>query len=55
MIISNEELNNVIGGASNISGTLINSIVKLIETLLDLGRSIGSAVRYKKSNITCSK
>lgn len=56
MIIKEEELLYITGGASkNISGTLINSISKLIETLLDLGRSIGSAIRYKRSNITCIK
>ena len=55
MILNKEELNNVIGGGTNISGTLLNSISKLIETLLDLGRSIVSAIRYKRRNITCSK
>ena len=54
-MMTNKELNNIIGGASSISGTLLNSISKLIETLLDLGRSIGSAIRYNKSKITCNK
>ena len=54
--MSYQELIKVIGGkSSNVSGTLLNSISKLIETILDLGRSIGSAIRYKKSNLTCPR
>ena len=56
MKITEEELYEITGGATkNISGTLINSVCKLIELLLDLGRNIGSAIRYNKSNITCTK
>ena len=55
-MIKQEELINIVGGGtSNISGTLLNSISKLIETLLDLGKSIGSAIRYKKSGLVCTK
>ena len=53
MILSDNELTEIIGGATSISGTFINSISKLISTLLDLGRSIGSAIRYAKSKNKC--
>ena len=39
-----EELLNIIGGGV-ISSTIINSIVKGINAILELGRSLGSAVR----------
>lgn len=50
--LSEYELNCLIGGAS-ISGTLLNSVSKLITTLLDLGRTIGSSIRYWKSGKSC--
>ena len=53
MMLNDNELILITGGGTTISGTLINSISKIIETLLDLGRSIGSAIRYKKSKISC--
>jgi hypothetical protein len=46
-----EQLNYVRGGS--ISGTLINAFVRGIEALLDLGRSLGSAIRRVKSNAIC--
>lgn len=51
--LSEYELNCLIGGAS-ISGTLLNSVSKLINTLLDLGRTIGSSIRYWKDGKSCS-
>lgn len=45
IVLTNEELNSVTGGA--ISATsMINSVAKMISTLIDLGRMIGSAIRY---------
>jgi hypothetical protein len=46
-----EELESVRGGA--ISGTLINAFVRGIEALLDLGRSLGNAIRRVQSNAIC--
>ena len=40
------------GGA--ISGTLINAFMRSINTLLDLGRSLGTAIRRASSNRVCS-
>lgn len=51
--MNNEELSKVIGGASSISGTFLNSISKLINTILELGRIVGSSIRYHKENVTC--
>lgn len=55
MKLKNIELISIVGGATQISGTLLNSISKLIITLLDVGRAIGSAIRYKVSGYTCKK
>lgn len=50
--MKNSELINVVGGA-NISGTLLNSIAKIISVFLDLGRSVGSAINYAINNKVC--
>lgn len=47
-----DELFDICGGIS-ISGTLISSLTKGITTLLDLGRSLGSAIRRIGSNKLC--
>lgn len=53
MIIKEEELTNITGGATSISGTLINAICKLVNTLLDLGRTVGSAIRTAQTGRKC--
>ena len=50
--ISDEELLLVVAGAST-SSSLINAISKMMSTLLDFGRSIGSAIRYAISGKKC--
>lgn len=49
--LNDNELMNVSGGA--ISGTLISSLTRGINTLLDMGRSLGSAIRRIGSNNVC--
>ncbi len=43
-MINKEELKLIRGGL-NITGTLINSFARAIETLMDVGRSLGTAIR----------
>ncbi len=43
----------MINGGGTISGTLLNSIVRGINALLDLGRSLGTAIRRIGSNSVC--
>ncbi len=52
MKLSKEELNSIVGGA--ITSQMVNSFVKLISTILDLGRTMGSALRYATSKKKCS-
>lgn len=47
-----DELLSVVGGI-NITGTLINSLIKGISTFLDLGRALGSAIRRVVSGGMC--
>lgn len=50
--IDNEELFLIVGGI-NITGTLINSITSGITKILDLGRSLGTAIRRVIGNSVC--
>lgn len=43
----------VINGGGVISGTLLNAIARGINVLLDLGRSLGTAIRRVASNTVC--
>lgn len=51
MILNKEELLQISGGG--ISGTLINAFVRGINTILDLGRSLGSALRRVREHNIC--
>lgn len=46
------ELYNIEGGL-NITGTLISSLTRGVNALLDLGRSLGTAIRRIGSNNIC--
>jgi hypothetical protein len=50
--MTKEELVNVVGGAS-ITGSMLSAIIKGINSLLDLGRSLGSAIRRLRNNTIC--
>ncbi len=44
-IINDENLVNIKGGSTSVSSTVINACVNLIETIYDIGRGVGSAIR----------
>ena len=50
-MIEKEELLKIVGGS--ISGTLINAFVRGINALMDVGRSLGSAIRMYKEGTKC--
>lgn len=52
MKLTNKELKNIKGGAS-VSGTLVGGIVRGVNTFLDLGRSLGSAIRRLADGSIC--
>ncbi len=51
--ITKQKLNEVNGGI-NITGTFISSLVRGIDIIMDLGRSLGSAFRRAKDRSLCS-
>lgn len=52
MEINKNELTMIIGGG--ITGTIINAFARGINVLLELGRSLGTAIRRIGSNNICS-
>lgn len=50
--MSNEELMEITGGF-NLTGAIMASIVKGINTFLDLGRSLGTSFRRVSTNKLC--
>lgn len=47
------ELKTIVAGASYTSGSFLNSLVRLINSFLELGRNIGSAIHYVIYKKTC--
>lgn len=54
MQLSNKELYRIFGGASGITATLLNSIIRGFSFIFDLGKSIGSSLRRGIDGKTCS-
>lgn len=53
MILTDYELYEIIGGATQTSSSLINSVSKLLTTILDIGRALGSSLRYAIKGRRC--
>lgn len=51
--MNEEQLYNITGGAITTSGTFINALMKMANTMLEIGRAIGSGIRYATSKRTC--
>lgn len=51
MKLTNNELYTIVGGS--VSASFLNAIARGIEGLLDLGRSVGTAIRRIGSNSIC--
>lgn len=51
--LTNKEMMNLYGGA-NITGAFLSSIIKGINVILELGRSLGSAIRRGSGGKLCS-
>ncbi len=51
--ISENKLSQIIGGSNIINGTFINSLSNLIESLMEVGRSLGSYIRRTITNNNC--
>ena len=51
MILNEKECKNVKAGS--ISGTLLSAVTKVINSIVDVGRAFGSALRRLTSNKSC--
>lgn len=51
--LNNNELLKIVGGI-NWSGSFFNSIARAIDTVMDVGRSLGSAIRRITNGSLCS-
>lgn len=51
--LTRKELLEVNGGAFTINGTYLNSIIRGINAILELGRSLGSAIRRASGHNIC--
>lgn len=51
--IKEENLNNIYGGNTSISGTVINAILNVIKEIKSAGYSLGSGIRRISENNLC--
>lgn len=51
--LDNYELENVVGGSTTISGTVLNAFVNIIKFLYEAGEGVGSAIRRVSENNLC--
>ncbi len=52
MKLENAQLINIQGGSSITSG-MLNAISRIIDSIMDVGRSLGTAIRMIYSNRSC--
>lgn len=54
--MKDKELMLIIGGASvaSISGTVLNAVVRAVNAALEVGRSLGTAIRRIKTGQICT-
>ena len=52
--LNNKELMDIMGGANWPTASFINAAARTIETVMDVGRSLGSAIRRAFSGKICS-
>lgn len=51
--INDKDLLLIIGGATTLSGTILNQLNKLISILVDSGKSLGSSIRRISEDKIC--
>ena len=52
--MTDNELMSVVGGATTYTtGAFLNSLVRVLNTFLEIGRSIGSAINYTINKRVC--
>lgn len=51
--INDKDLLLIVGGASTLSGTILNQLNKLVSILVDSGKSLGSSIRRISEDKIC--
>lgn len=51
--LDNEKLENIVGGGSTITGTILSAFTNIIRILYDAGEGVGSAIRRLSENELC--
>ena len=51
--LSNNKLGDIVGGASYISGTVINAFVNVIKLIMEAGEKTGSSIRRIAEGNVC--
>jgi len=51
--LSKKQMLNIYGGATSITGAFLSSLIKGINIVLELGRSVGSAIRRGSGGKLC--
>ena len=51
--INDKDLLLIVGGASTLSGTILNQLNKIISILVDSGKSLGSSIRRISEDKIC--
>lgn len=51
--LANKDMICISGGSNNITASVINAIAKLVDTLFDIGRALGSSIRRSSNNGIC--
>ena len=51
--LNNKELMDIVGGANWLTAAFFNAAARTIETVMDIGRSLGSAIRRAFSGKVC--
>ncbi len=52
-VMNNKELISIYAGSSGVSATLLNAIVRGINTIYELGRTLGSIIRRTEEGELC--
>ena len=52
-VLKKQELIKIDGGTTNVSGTLVNAVSSLINTVLGVGRVIGTSIRMAITGARC--
>ena len=51
--VNNDELMNIKGGSVSYTATFISALVRAIDIIFEIGKSLGSSIRRSSDNTSC--